>query len=54
MRTSVGVAALGEDGDDAAVLIAKAQERSFQAAASGIEISRSAIRSGAGATPRRE
>jgi GGDEF domain-containing protein len=53
LRASVGVAIFGQDGDDAAGLIAKAQERSLHAAAGGIEISRSAIRSDAGATPRR-
>ena len=40
LKTTVGVAVLGEDAMDAAGLIDAAEERRFQAAASGIEISR--------------
>jgi len=39
---AVGVAMLGEDGDDAAALIAAAEEAMFAAAAAGIEITRGA------------
>jgi GGDEF domain-containing protein len=40
LAASVGVAVLGEDGDDAGVLIADAEEGMFAAAAAGIEIAR--------------
>jgi GGDEF domain-containing protein len=38
LGASVGVAALGEDGDDAAALIETAEQRALLAAASGISI----------------
>lgn len=40
LGASVGVAALGEDGDDAATLIEAAEQRALSAAASGISIVR--------------